>query len=140
MICITLGSTASVSLPIQCYTYSTLNDAYRNYQNNNPCCNTPYDTSGYISAGWFRITGSAGTQLYTSPISTTSTCGASYPGYFNGTLPSTAGTLSTGNVCFYAGTPCGYSTSPISVINCNGYYVFYLIPTSSTSYKYCTTN
>ncbi|CAF1444968.1 unnamed protein product [Adineta steineri] len=133
-------SNTSVSLPIQCYSYSTLSDIYRNYIYSYSCCPSSYDTISYMSAGWFRITGSAGTQLLANPISTTSTCGSSYPGYFNGTLPTTAGSMTTGNVCFYTGVSCGYSLSPISVINCNGYYVFYLIPTSSTSYRYCTSN
>ncbi|CAF1458998.1 unnamed protein product [Adineta steineri] len=135
-----LVSNTSVSLPIQCYAYSTLSDYSRNYQNGYSCCYTPYDIISYMSAGWFRITSSAGTQLVTTAISTIGACGSSYPGYFNGTLPTTAGSMTTGNVCFYTGVSCGYSLSPISVINCNGYYVFYLIPTSSTSYRYCTTN
>ena len=131
---------ASTTLPIQCYTYNSLTDAFRNYQNGYGCCYTPYDTTGYITTGWFRITGSAGTKLYMSTIFTTNVCGQSYPGYFNGSLPTTVGGMTIGNVCFYTGSTCGYSTSPISVINCNGFYIYYLQPTSSTSYKYCTSN
>jgi hypothetical protein len=134
------STSAASSLPIQCYAYSTLNDAYRNILNAYSCCWSPFDYASTLSAGWYRVSGAAGTQLVTSPILYTGTCGESYPGYFNGTLPSTPGALTTGNVCFYTGTPCGYSLSPISVINCNGYYIFYLTPTSSQIYKYCTTS
>ena len=131
-------STSSVSLPTQCYAYGSLTDVYRRYSNGYSCCYSPYDDSSTLPSGWYRISGSAGTELYSSVITTTSRCGASYPGYFNGTFPSTAGALSTGNVCFYTGSTCGYSLSPISVLNCSGFYIFYLRSTSSTSYKYCT--
>jgi hypothetical protein len=130
---------ASGTLPVQCYAYASLTDSYRNIQNGYSCCQLPYDTASYLPGGWYRVSGSAGTQLVASPVSTTGTCGASYPGYFNGTLPSTAGALTTGNACFYTGTPCGYSISPISVINCNGFYIYYLLPTTNLDYKYCTT-
>jgi hypothetical protein len=135
------ASTTVVSgtLPVQCYAYASLTDSYRNLQNSYSCCPLPYDTASYLPGGWYRVSGSAGTQLVTSPVSTTGTCGASYPGYFNGTLPSTAGALTTGNACFYTGTPCGYSISPISVINCNGFYIYYLSPVTNSNYRYCTT-
>ncbi|UJR17409.1 hypothetical protein I4U23_004304 [Adineta vaga] len=136
---VTASTTAgSYTLPIQCYSYMTLNDVSRNVQNSYSCCYSPYDTS--LVAGWYRVSGSSGTQIATTPIYTTSTCGSSYPGYFNGSLPSTIGGLTTGNACFYTGAFCGYSVSPISAMNCSGYYIFYLVPTSSTSYRYCTTS
>ena len=131
---------ASGTLPVQCYAYASLTDAYRNLQNNYACCWGPYDYASSLPGGWYRVSGSAGTQLVTSPINYMNTCGSDYPGYFNGTLPSTAGALTTGNVCFYTGSACGYSISPISVINCNGYYIYYLSPTPNSNYKYCTTN
>ena len=134
------AAASSSSLPIQCYAYASTTDSYRNYQNGYGCCPGYYDTASYLPSGWYRISGSAGTQLYTNPITTTGVCGSSYGGYFNGTLPTTAGAITTGNVCFYTGAMCGYSLSPISAINCNGYYVFYLISTSSSSYRYCSTN
>ncbi|CAF3284316.1 unnamed protein product [Rotaria socialis] len=132
-------ATVSVSLPIQCYTYSTLNEVYRNYQNGYGCCWSPYDTSPYITPGWYRFTGSAGSSILTTPVLTTSTCGTSYPGYFNGTLPSTVGASVTGTACFFTGTPCGYSLAPITAVNCNGYYIFYLLPVVNSNYRYCST-
>ncbi|CAF0954555.1 unnamed protein product [Adineta ricciae] len=134
----TSTAASSATLPIQCYAYSTLNDITRNQQMGYSCCYSPYDSS--LIAGWYRVTGSSGSQIASSPIYTTSICGSSYPGYYNGSLPSKAGTLTTGNACFYTGSYCGYSVSPISVMNCSGYYIFYLVPTSSSSYRYCTTS
>ncbi|CAF1619458.1 unnamed protein product [Rotaria magnacalcarata] len=133
------AATVSVSLPIQCYTYSTLSESYRNYQNGYACCYAPYDTSPSLTPGWYRFTGSAGSSILTTPVLTTSTCGISYPGYFNGTLPSTVGASVTGTACFYTGTPCGYSLAPITAVNCNGYYIFYLLPVVNSNYRYCST-
>ncbi|CAF4908100.1 unnamed protein product [Rotaria socialis] len=133
------ATTASVSLPIQCYTYSTLTEVYRNYQNGYACCWSPYDTSPSLTPGWYRFTGSAGSSILTTPVLTTNACGTSYPGYFNGTLPSTVGASVTGTVCFYTGTSCGYSLAPITAVNCSGYYVFYLLPVVNSNYRYCST-
>ncbi|CAF1471118.1 unnamed protein product [Rotaria magnacalcarata] len=93
----------TTTLPSQCYAYTPINDAYRNYVNGYGCCYAPFDTISYIFSGWYRITGSAGSKLLTTAVTTTSICGASYPGYFNGTLPATAGTSVSGTVCFYTG-------------------------------------
>ncbi|CAF4548399.1 unnamed protein product, partial [Rotaria socialis] len=68
-------ATVSVSLPIQCYTYSTLTEVYRNYQNGYACCWSPYDTSPSLTPGWYRFTGSAGSSILTTPVLTTNTCG-----------------------------------------------------------------
>ncbi|CAF0880568.1 unnamed protein product [Didymodactylos carnosus] len=129
-------SSSSASLSTQCYAYSSLTDQYRVLANGYTCNTGSYDTS--LTAGWYRISGLAGTQLIMTSPSSTCTCGISYPGWFNGSLPTSAGTLTTGNVCFFTGSTCGFSLSPISVINCNGYYVWYLLPTTSSSYRYCT--
>lgn len=126
----------SGTLPNQCYNYSILSDTYRNYASTYGCCWGPYDN--VISSAWYRITSSAGSQLLTTTLSSTSDCGASFPGYYTGIFPTTAGSVVTGSVCFYTGVTCGYTISNIQVTNCNLYYVFYLKPTGSTSYKYCT--
>jgi hypothetical protein len=89
---------------------------------------------------WYRFTGGAGTQLATTPPST-GDCGASLPAWCNGTFPSTAGsTVSTIGCVNANGYLCSSAYSiQISITNCNGYYVFYLQPTISTSIRYCTT-
>jgi hypothetical protein len=86
--------------------------------------------------------GNGGTQLITTQLSKTNICGATYPGWWNGTLPMIAGTTNVGNICFYNGaSSCADPHSPISATNCSGYYVFYLIPISCCSqYRYCTTS
>ncbi|CAM4907331.1 unnamed protein product [Rotaria socialis] len=131
----------SVTLPMECYSYTTLTESYRNYLTFSGCCSTPYDSVSYIPSGWYRISGAAGTQLLTTPVSSIDICGAPYGGYFNGTLPTTAGASVTGTFCFYTGSPCSFSVAPITAINCNGYYVFYLISLSvGLKYRYCSTS
>ncbi|CAF3756217.1 unnamed protein product [Rotaria socialis] len=131
----------SVTLPMECYSYTTLTESYRNYLTFSGCCSTPYDSVSYIPSGWYRISGAAGTQLLTTPVSSIDICGAPYGGYFNGTLPTTAGASVTGTFCFYTGSPCSFSVAPITAINCNGYYVFYLISLSvGSKYRYCSTS
>ncbi len=99
----------------------------------------PYDSTGYFTTGWYRFTGGAGTQIATTPPSTGS-CGAQLPVWCNGTYPTTSGsTISTMGCVNVNGFLCSSSYSiQISVTNCNGYYVFYLQPTTSTSIRYCT--
>ncbi|CAF4382587.1 unnamed protein product [Rotaria socialis] len=131
----------SVTLPMECYSYTTLTESYRSYLTFSGCCSTPYDSVSYIPSGWYRISGAAGTQLLTTPVSSIDICGAPYGGYFNGTLPTTAGASVTGTFCFYTGSPCSFSVAPITAINCNGYYVFYLISLSvGLKYRYCSTS
>ncbi|CAF4200834.1 unnamed protein product, partial [Rotaria magnacalcarata] len=143
-VCLNMGANAfstCFTLPIECYSYTTLTESYRNYQTFSGCCWTPYDTVSSLPSGWYRISGSTGTALLTTPIYSMNICGASYGGYFNGTLPTTAGGSATGTFCFYTGSPCSYPVAPITAINCNGYYVFYLIsPSTGSSYRYCSTN
>ncbi|CAF4198757.1 unnamed protein product [Rotaria magnacalcarata] len=143
-VCLNMGANAfstCFTLPIECYSYTTLTESYRNYQTFSGCCWTPYDTVSSLPSGWYRISGSAGTALLTTPIYSMNICGASYGGYFNGTLPTTTGGSATGTFCFYTGSPCSYPVAPITAINCNGYYVFYLIsPSTGSSYRYCSTN
>ncbi|CAF1310056.1 unnamed protein product [Rotaria sp. Silwood1] len=93
-----------------------------------------------LATGWYRFVGASGTQLVTQKLSITNICGASYPGWWNGTLPMIIGATNVGNVCFYNGDSCNNPISPISATNCSGYYVFYLITIPCcSSYRYCTT-
>ena len=135
------GSSGSSSgLPTQCSSYTINSDPTR-LSTYTGCTSCVYDTSTWLPTGWYRFTDGAGTQLATVP-SSTGMCGASYPGYYNGTYPSTAGSTTTGIVCpNVGGNLCGagYFTASISVTNCNGYYVFYLTSTASTAARYCTT-
>ncbi|CAF1244512.1 unnamed protein product [Rotaria sordida] len=114
----------SISLPSQCTSYNTLTDISRLSTYTSGCC--PCDST--VSTGWTRITGSAGTQLITYPVST-SYCSTNTPGWWNGTHPSTIGATTSGTLCVsYSGYLCNpsYSISPILATNCSGYYVYYL--------------
>jgi hypothetical protein len=132
------GSTVSSAtvLPTQCFAYTIITDRTRLHTYES-CCVTDYNQA----TGWYRFMGNGGTRLITTQPSKTNTCNANYPGWWNGTLPMTAGTSTVGNVCFYdGGSSCTNPLSPISATNCSGYYVFYLMAIPCcTSYRYCTT-
>jgi hypothetical protein len=108
---------------------------------NTGCIGCVCDTSTYLNTGWYRFILGAGTQLATIP-SSTSTCGVSYPGWFNGSLPTALGGTTSGMLCvYYSGNICylSWSGSTISVTNCSGYYVYYLTPLLNCNTRYCTT-
>ncbi|CAF1396181.1 unnamed protein product [Rotaria sp. Silwood1] len=128
----------AISLPPQCTTYNTINDATR-IVNYSSCC---WCDSGYN--GWYRITGSSGTQLVTYPVST-GYCGSNQPSWWNGTHPSTIGATTSGTQCVsYSGYLCysSYSINSVLATNCSGYYVYYLQPLTciccSIYPRYCT--
>ena len=122
------------SLPYQCTTYTLNQDSTRYY--------TYYCSSCYCDglSGWYRFSGVAGTRLISSPVST-GYCGANYPGWFNGTHPTTVGATSIGTGCVNVnGVLCQapYSVLSVYVTNCNGFYVYYLTPFSYCYSRYCT--
>ena len=104
------------------------------------CTGCSYDTSPYFPVGWYRFVDGAGTHLATIPP-TTGNCGASYPAWYNGSLPATAGLTISSTVCVHASNILCHPSYPIaiSVTNCNGYYVFYLPSATTTLIRYCTT-
>ncbi|CAF2336463.1 unnamed protein product [Rotaria sp. Silwood2] len=100
------------------------------------CCSC--DSS--LITDWYRFIAPAGTQLATTPVST-SYCGTNYGGWFNGSLPTTVGAVTSGTVCVnYGGNLCysTYSLSSILVTNCGDFYVFYLRAMTSCNFRYCT--
>ncbi|CAF2117244.1 unnamed protein product [Rotaria magnacalcarata] len=118
-------SATSVTLPYQCTSCSSINDMTRLSTYTAGCC--PCD-SAYN--GWYRFTGSSGSQLITFPVNT-GFCSTNAPGWWNGTHPSTVGATANGNFCAnYAGYICNpsYSTASVLATNCNGFYVYYLVP------------
>ncbi|CAF1045039.1 unnamed protein product [Rotaria sp. Silwood1] len=131
----------ALSLPPQCTSYSTLTDISRLSNYTSGCC--PCDST--VSTTWYRITGAAGTQLLTYPVST-GYCSTNTPGWWNGTHPSTIGATTSGTLCTsYSGYLChpSYSINSILATNCNGYYVYYLQTISCYCCwiypRYCTT-
>ncbi|CAF1559683.1 unnamed protein product, partial [Rotaria sordida] len=129
-----------LNLPPQCTSYNTINDATRlATYTASTCCTCD---SGYN--GWYRMTGSSGSQLVTSPV-TIGSCGSNYPSWWNGTHPSTVGATASGTQCVnYSGYLCysSYSLTSILATNCNGYYVYYLQPLTCVCCgiypRYCT--
>ncbi|CAF2855741.1 unnamed protein product, partial [Rotaria sp. Silwood2] len=123
-----------------CSSYTTINDPSRNVAQTSLysfCDNgVPFNTSN--GGSWIRFIGTGGTTIpVTSP--TKNHCGAYIGGWFNGTLPTTVGTVFDGTVCFTINVfSCVYATS-ISVINCGGFYVYFLPPTPVCHARYCTT-
>ncbi|CAF1401120.1 unnamed protein product [Didymodactylos carnosus] len=132
------SSTAAVVLPTQCYAYTS--DTSTSRAVTYVCGGCYCDSSLTNGANWYRFLSTAGIMLVTTQLSTTSICGTSYPAWFNGSFPSTVGSTTTGNICIYNGSPCGVSYSPISVTNCSGYYVFYLVTLPYSCSRYCVTN
>ena len=130
----------SANLPSQCSTYMTNSDPTRlsTFTTCNSAC--PYDSTGYFTAGWYRFTGGAGNQLAGIP-SSTYTCGAPYPAWYNGTYPSTPGSTMSSMICVHYNNVLCSSSYPltVSITNCNGFYVYYLQPTSTSAIRYCTT-
>ncbi len=130
------SNTSSNNLPSQCTTSLALTDPERVYTWSG-CC---YTSDCYLATGWYRISGSAGSQLVTNPVSSGGYCGQSYPAWFNGSFPTTTGTTISGVACVnVAGSlcPASYSTT-VFITNCGSYYVFYLSPFPYCTVRYCT--
>ncbi len=109
---------AGNALPSECSSYSLIRDDTRNagYSILNCQC----DQSGVIaSAGQYRFCGAAGTMLanFVLPINQYNTQAT---GWYN-----------------WASNACMWS-NPISVTNCNGYYVFYISPPPVCNLRYYT--
>jgi len=115
----------SIRLPYQCSNYGSLTDFFR------PATYTSaYCACDSIGPSWYRVSGAAGTRLATSPVSTGG-CGTSYPAWYNGSLPTTIGTTTSGVACVNVNSnlcDLGYSNGIVLATNCNGFYVFYLPP------------
>jgi hypothetical protein len=127
-------ATVSYNMPYQCTSYSTNSDSTR--------LSTYYCSGCFCDgfSGWYRFTGLSGSQLITFPVSS-GYCGTSYPGWFNGTHPTTLYATNIGTVCVYAfGNICypSYSVSVVPVTNCGSFYVYYLTSFSYCNTRYCT--
>ena len=124
------------TLPYQCTVYNTLSDSTRSVTYTS--CLTCYCETSGLNA-WYRFTGAPGTRLWTSPPSSNA-CAAYYTAWFNGTLPTTVGATSIGTGCVNVnGALCqsSYSIPSILATNCNGFYVFYLLPFPYCYTRYC---
>ena len=127
------GSASSCysSMPSECSAYSTLSDSNRNVASGD---NTILCDSG-LSTGWYRFTGSAGTQMPEYVVPSYS-CATHASGWLNGAHPA-AGVSTGATVCYnWSGNSCSWSTS-ITVTNCGFYYVYYLSAPPACSLRYC---
>lgn len=89
-----------------------------------------------LTTGWYRLDGSAGGDLPTSPPPT-SRCQTHAPGWFQGVLPNGLYQKKAGKVCFHwSGNNCRWSTN-ILVTNCGAFRVYRLVPTPACSLRYC---
>ena len=95
-----------------------------------------------ITAGWYRFVGTAGSVL-SSAYPGSPTCGATNPGFIASGVytNSTVGQTTTLYYCFneYSVNSCAFSQY-INVTNCKNYYVWNIVPGSSTNcnFRYCT--
>ncbi|CAF4624529.1 unnamed protein product [Rotaria sp. Silwood2] len=123
-----------------CSSYTTINDPSRNVAQTSLysfCDNgVPFNTSN--GGSWIRFIGTGGTTIpLTSPG--LNNCGAYIGGWFNGTLPTTVGIVVNGTVCFAINSLSCFLSISVSLINCSGFYVYFLPPVTICNLRYCTT-
>ena len=125
--------------------YNILDDPSRNseYGSANLCDNSDTHTSpDWKGSGWYKISGSAGSQLPEQPIDPFH-CGSYQPGWLNGNHPTDIGEGVDSEVCFnYAGSTCSHRVG-ISIIKClnsdgDEYYLYFLKNTPACNLRYCT--
>ncbi|CAF3692411.1 unnamed protein product [Rotaria sp. Silwood1] len=125
---------------LPCSSYTTIDDPSRNVAQSSlfgSCDNgSPFNASN--GGSWIRFIGTGGTII---PLAAPAQghCGAYVGGWFNGTLPTTVSSVGNGTACFSMNTvPC-FLASSVSIINCGGFYVYFLPPVSVCNTRYCTT-
>ncbi len=70
--------------------------------------------------------GSGGTMIANYDVGGTM-CNTDGTGYYAGSYPSTVGGNVTGTLYYTFQTYVNYWQNPITVTNCNGYYVYYIV-------------
>ncbi|XP_068720461.1 oncoprotein-induced transcript 3 protein-like [Montipora capricornis] len=88
-----------------------------------------------LANGWYKFGGFAGNQI-SQVCRPASYCNTLSPGWLNGSHPLVADGPVQRKVCFSDGKDCCGFDVNITVLNCNGFYVYYLTPTSK-NYRYC---
>ena len=131
--------------PRQCFEYNELNSPTRkstaskgnfcdDSNSNSKTIKTSHDWKG---AGWYRITGGAGTKLADSVVDKLH-CGTYATGWMAGGHPTVAAGEVTRTVNFNWDGNSAKWTKSIKVINCNTHYVYYLEETPHCRLAYCT--
>ncbi|CAF3152100.1 unnamed protein product [Rotaria socialis] len=123
-----------------CSSYTTINDPSRNIYQSSLFGNCDVGPLFNISNGgsWIRFVGTGGTIIPMTPPHATR-CGGYLAGWFNGTLPTTMGTVVNATVCFDVNISVCTFTVEVSVISCGGFYVYFLPPAPICNGRYCTT-
>ena len=99
------------------------------------------DTGAFFNTSfggrWIRFIGSGGTTMPTTALGN-NRCGSYLAGWFNATMPTVDGIMSSGTVCFdtIIGS-CIFSTVA-SVVKCGTFYVYLLPPVNVCNARYCT--
>ncbi len=134
---------SSVSIGSQsgapCTSYTTINDPTRNVANTAiyGTCDTGSLFNASNGGSWIRFVGTGGTTIPLTPPGI-SHCGGFASGWFNGTLPTTVGTVLDGTVCFDINLDSCMFLVSVSVVNCGGFYVYFLPPVIVCNSRYCT--
>ncbi|XP_035670256.1 uncharacterized protein LOC118411873 [Branchiostoma floridae] len=113
--------------------HRVLNEPWRNVGRR-----VSYHCDRNFNGEWYRFMGLAGSQMLTRNPGRTSTCGATYPTWMNGTHPTPADGEVSRQVCSYrySGDSCRYPAT-IQVKACRAGYYVYKLPRRSCSYGYC---
>ncbi|CAF2117405.1 unnamed protein product [Rotaria magnacalcarata] len=122
-----------------CTSYTVVNDPSRNIATSGigGACDNGSLFNTTICGRWIRFVGTGGTII---PLQSPGEnhCGAFLAGWFNGTLPTIIGTAVSGEVCFNVyGAVCRVINS-VSIVNCDGFYVYFLPPMVMCNARYCT--
>jgi hypothetical protein len=124
-----------VSLPPECLSYTNNSDSTRRAYNEDG--GTSCDDVLFSGPLWIRFIGGSGSLLANCVVPFRH-CGATTPGWYSGLYPASIGGTTTGNVCYNWGTNTCMWTTPISVTNCNGFYVFFLSAPPICNARFCT--
>jgi len=135
--------------PHQCFDYMVMDDASRNihysyerYTDNSDSSDVSPD---WFGEGWYRLQAEGGNYISESNPGPNH-CGTKLPGYLTTSHPTQVGDSVYGTMCF-DGTEYGHEDciwpKDIRITRCNGYYVYYLVPTAVLSdmelTRYCAT-
>jgi len=124
----------------QCLNYKELNSPTRkstyNTRSGSSYCDKSSHSRDWRGAGWYRITGGAGTQLAEAQIADLH-CGTYHPGSLVGGHPSIGQGEVTRTVGFTQGFTAHWKAT-VRVINCRSYYVYYLDKAPACNMAYCT--
>jgi len=132
------------NLPSQCLNYKVLNSPTRRstYTLQSPayCDKSSFSHthSDWKGAGWYRVTGEAGTQLADTQVPSRKFCGTQATGSLIGGHPSVQQGEVNRAVHFNLDSDSAWRTTTVRVINCGSYYVYHLSEVSTCSSSYCT--